>query len=76
MSVAIPTSTTRWRCTQCGNLTRFDVVRASRTREFWHQELSGEPIVEETVVLDDAIESVACRWCSGGGTVELAPRPT
>jgi len=75
VTVAAPTATTRWRCTQCGNLTRFDVVRASRTKEFWHQELSGEPVVEERVVLEAAIESVGCRWCAGGGSVELVPRP-
>jgi len=76
LSLAAPTATTRWRCAQCGNLTRFDVVRVSRTREFWHQELSGEPIVEETQVLSGGIESVGCRWCAGGGSVELVPRPT
>lgn len=70
-----PTADTRWRCSQCGNLTRFDVVRVSRTREFWHQELSGQPVVEETQVLDGQIESVSCRWCAGGGVVELVPRP-
>jgi len=70
-----PTADTRWRCTQCGNLTRFDVVRVSRTREFWHQDLSGEPIAEETEVIKDDIESVRCRWCAGGGVVELVPRP-
>ena len=41
MAIAAPSTDTRWRCSQCGNLTRFDVVRVSRTREFWHQELSG-----------------------------------
>ena len=70
-----PTAETRWRCSQCGNLTRFDVVRVSRTREFWHQELSGQPVVEETQVLDGQIESVSCRWCAGGGAVELVARP-
>ena len=75
MSLAVPTSTTRWRCTQCGNLTRFDVVRTSRTREFWHQQLSGEPTVEESEVLEFSVESVACRWCAGGGLVELIDRP-
>lgn len=75
MTVAAPTATTRWRCAQCGNLTRFDVVRVSRVREFWHQALSGEPLVEESVTLAEEIESVGCRWCAGGGTVELVPRP-
>jgi hypothetical protein len=47
----------------------------SRTREFWHQELSGQPVVEESQVLDGQIESVSCRWCAGGGAVELVARP-
>ena len=75
MAVAAPNNQTRWRCAQCGNLTRFDVVRVSRTREFWHQELSGAPEVEDAQLLDGKIESVACRWCAGGGTVELVDRP-
>jgi hypothetical protein len=76
VSVAAPTASTRWRCAECGNLTRFDVVRVSRTREFWHQQLSGEPVVEEMVTLEGEIESVGCRWCAGGGKVELVDRPT
>lgn len=76
LSVAAPTAATRWRCSDCGNLTRFDVVRVRRTKEFWHQDLSGEPVVEESSVLDGAIESVGCRWCAEGGTIELVPRPT
>ena len=75
MAIEAPGADTRWRCAQCGNLTRFDVVRVSRSREFWHQELSGEPVVEDTQVLQGEIESVACRWCSGGGQVELVARP-
>src|SRR3954469_12808257 len=70
----LPTSTTRWRCTRCGNLTRFDVVRRSRTREFVHVDLAGEPVVEEREVLAEDLESVRCRWCDGVGTVELVPR--
>jgi hypothetical protein len=75
VAIEAPGADTRWRCAQCGNLTRFDVVRVSRSREFWHQELSGEPVVEDTQVLQAEIESVACRWCSGGGRVELVARP-
>ena len=75
MAIEAPGTDTRWRCAQCGNLTRFDVVRVRRTREFWHQELSGAPVVEESDELGGQIESVACRWCAGGGTVELVARP-
>lgn len=75
MPVPLPTSDTRWRCTQCGNLTRFDVVRSSRVREYVHLDLAGEPQVEEREVLAEAVEEVRCRWCQGVDTVELVPRP-
>ena len=73
--VPLPTSTTRWRCTRCGNLTRFDVTRNARTREFVHVDLAGEPVVEEREVLAEDLESVRCRWCDGVDTVELVARP-
>ena len=72
----MPDAATRWRCTGCGNLTRFDVTRRSRSREFVHVDLAGEPVVEESEVLEQAVESVRCRWCDGVDTVELVPRPS
>ena len=75
-STPLPTATTRWRCAQCGNLTRFDVTRRTRAREFVHLDLSGAPTVEEREVLEEVVESVRCRWCAGIGTVELVPRPS
>ena len=60
---------------QCGNLTRFDVTRRSRVREFLHVDLAGEPTVEEREVLDEVVESVRCRWSDGLDTVELVARP-
>jgi hypothetical protein len=71
----MPTAQTRWRCTQCGNLTRFDVTRTLRTREFVHVDLAGEPAVEEREVLVETVEQVSCRWCRGSDTVALEPRP-
>ena len=71
----MPTADTRWRCTACGNLTRFDVVRSVRRREFVHADLAGEQQVEETEVLAEAVEQVTCRWCNGVNTVELVARP-
>ena len=59
----------------CGNLTRFDVTRTARTREFVHVDLAGEPVVEEREVLAETVESVRCRWCAGVDTVELVDRP-
>jgi hypothetical protein len=73
--VPIPTAATRWRCSLCGNLTRFDVTRTTRSREFVHLDLAGEPRVEEREVLADAVESVSCRWCGSGASVELVERP-
>ena len=51
--LTVPDAASRWRCAQCGNLTRFDVVRQARTREFWHVDLAGEPTVESVEVLSD-----------------------
>jgi hypothetical protein len=74
--VALPGPDTRWRCTLCGNLTRFDVTRTTRSTEYVHVDLAGEPVVEEREVLLDAVEAVACRWCGAVDQVELVPRPT
>ncbi len=71
----VPTPTTRWRCRQCGNLTRFDVTRSARTREFLHVDLAGVASVEEREVLAEETESVRCRWCNGLDTVDLVERP-
>jgi hypothetical protein len=71
----MPTAQTRWRCTQCGNLTRFDVTRTVRTREFVHVDFAGERAVEETELLGETVEQVSCRWCRGADTVALEPRP-
>ena len=75
MAVPQPTETTRWRCTLCGNLTRFDVTRASRVVEYVHLDLAGEADVEEREVLSERIESVRCRWCNAVDQVELVERP-
>ncbi|MGB8021154.1 MAG: hypothetical protein WCF04_08005 [Candidatus Nanopelagicales bacterium] len=72
----LPGPDTRWRCKQCGNLTRFDVVRSARTREYWHVDLSGAPVVESADVIAESVESVTCRWCGSGAAVELVPRPS
>ena len=76
MGVTMPSAETRWRCRACGNLTRFDVVRTTRAREFVHADLSGEQEVEEREVLSDVVERVTCRWCNGVDTVELVERPS
>ena len=75
MPVPVPTDTTRWRCALCGNLTRFDVQRSTRAREFVHVSLAGEPVVEERQVLVETVERVTCRWCGRADSVEVVPRP-
>jgi RNase P subunit RPR2 len=73
--VVVPDADSRWRCGHCGNLTRFDVVRTSRVREFWHLGLDGSPAVEETLTESESLESVTCRWCGAGDRIEIVPRP-
>ena len=75
MPVAQPGPDTRWRCTLCGNLTRFDVARSTRATEYVHVDLSGVQAVEERRLLEDAVEHVTCRWCGAVDQVELVPRP-
>ena len=75
MPVPTPGPESRWRCRQCGNLTRFDVTRRTRSREYVHVDLAGEPTVEERQVSEDVVEHVTCRWCSAVDSVEVVPRP-
>jgi hypothetical protein len=65
---------TRYRCSACGNLTRFDVVASRRTRAFHHFSVAGELAVEDEEVLDETVETVTCRWCgASGGSIEALP---
>lgn len=75
MGIAMPGDSERWRCTGCGNLTRFDVTRTVRSQDFVHQELSGAGTVEERTVLSETVERVKCRWCGATDSVEIVPRP-
>ncbi|MCC6225575.1 MAG: hypothetical protein IT195_04140 [Microthrixaceae bacterium] len=68
-----PDSPTRYRCSSCGNLTRFDVTTSRRTRAFHHYTVGGELEVEEVEVLSETVEEVRCRWCgTGSAVVEMA----
>ena len=60
----------RYRCSDCGNLTRFDVTTTRRTRAFYHYTLGGDLVVEDEEVLAETVEEVVCRWCSSGRAVE------
>jgi hypothetical protein len=59
----------RYRCTACGNLTRFEVTMTRRTRAFHHFTIGGELSIEDTEVLAEDIESVVCRWCGTSESV-------
>jgi hypothetical protein len=60
----------RYRCSACGNLTRFDVTLRRRVRAFHHFSLGGELAIEHEDVLSEEVEDVACRWCGTGREVE------
>lgn len=62
--------TTRYRCTACGNLTRFDVTATRRTRAYHHYTVGGDLEVESTEVLEELVEEVSCRWCGSPKGVE------
>jgi hypothetical protein len=74
MTVPMPGADQRWRCSACGNLTRFDVRRTRRTVEFVHVDLAGEQTTEDVEVLADDVAQVNCRWCASTA-IELVPRP-
>ena len=60
----------RYRCTACGNLTRFDVTTTRRTKAFHHYTVGGDLEIEDEQVLSESVESVECRWCESGANVE------
>ena len=74
-TASLPDERTRWRCAHCGNLTRFDVTRTTRVREFWHLSMGGAPSIDEREVLEEVVEQVSCRWCGAVDRVELVSRP-
>ncbi len=63
----------RYRCTGCGNLTRFDVTERRRTRSFYHFTIGGMLRVEDEEVLEREVEQVTCRWCGTSTNVEEIP---
>lgn len=74
MGVPLPQAHQRWRCSGCGNLTRFDVTSTRRTTEFWHFDLAGDHEIEESESLAEAVEAVTCRWCGRSDSVEVVAR--
>ncbi|HUY86186.1 MAG TPA: hypothetical protein VMU77_03665 [Acidimicrobiales bacterium] len=68
-------SSIRYRCSSCGNLTRFDVVATRKTRGFHHYSVGGELTVEDEEILEETIEEVNCRWCGHGKGIEILEGP-
>ena len=59
-----------YRCTACGNRTRFDVFERKRVRAFQHFTLGGDMNVEEEEVLEREVEKIVCRWCGSADAIE------
>lgn len=71
-SPRLPSIGVRYRCSACGNLTRFDVKMTRTTRAFHHYSVGGELEIEDVEVLAEDVEDVSCRWCgSSANVVEL-----
>jgi transposase len=65
---------TRFRCANCGNLTRFDVYETRRTRAYHHFSLGGDvDSIDEEEVLEAHRERVVCRWCGSADAIEEVP---
>ena len=65
----------RYRCSACGNLTRFDVVVSRRTSAFHHYTVGGDLQIEDETVLEEEVQAVTCRWCGASGDrIEVGAR--
>jgi hypothetical protein len=64
------TAAVQYRCSACGNRTRFDVFERKRTRSFFHYTLGGDVTVEEEEKLEYDVERVVCRWCGSADSIE------
>jgi transposase len=69
----MPERRTRFRCGNCGNLTRFDVYETRRIRAYHHFSLGGDLCVDEEEVLEADRERVTCRWCGSSDAIEELP---
>ena len=67
------TATARYRCSSCGNLTRFDVVTTRTVKAFHHYSVGGDLTVEDPEVLSERVVSVSCRWCNSSNGIEELP---
>ena len=57
----------RYRCSGCGNLTRFDVVASQRTRSLHHFSVAGDLTVEDEAGARARVEQITCVWCGATG---------
>jgi hypothetical protein len=61
-----------YRCSGCGNLTRFDVTVTRRIKEFRHFSVGGDLEIESAEVLEEQVERIECRWCGASdGAIEI-----
>lgn len=65
----------RYRCSSCGNLTRFDVTTTTTVRAYHHFTVGGELTVEDPEVVSERVDSVTCRWCGHGKGIEEITEP-
>ena len=61
----------RYRCASCGNLTRFDVITTSTVKAFHHYTVGGDLEVEDVETISESVDSVSCRWCGHGRSIEV-----
>ncbi len=64
----------RYRCTACGNLTRFDVVVTRRTKAYYHFTVGGDLTLEDEEVIEEILDEVTCRWCGSDKAIEILER--
>ena len=64
-----PVPSPRYRCTACGNLTRFDVTSTVRSRAYHHYTVGGDLEREDVEILSEVVEDVSCRWCGTSASV-------
>ena len=59
-----------YRCSHCGNRTRFDVLEAVRRRRYHHYTLGGDLEIEEEEDVEATVESITCRRCDRSDGIE------
>ena len=60
-----------YRCSHCGNKTRFDVYDTVQRRRFEHADLAGDVSIDEEAILNRTIDRIVCRWCDRDDGIEV-----